>query len=64
MLNEALIVWPSEGQVIIPVLMYLGIGASQGKNPNKGHRYTEIHPKCFKLHILHQMKPYSKVKTN
>ena len=35
---------PSEGRLIIPVLVYLGIGASQGKNPNKGHGYTEIHP--------------------
>ena len=26
--------------------MCLGIGASQGKNPNKGHGYKEIHPKC------------------
>ena len=25
-------------------LVCLGIGASQGKNPNKGHEYTEIHP--------------------
>ena len=33
----------SEGQVI-PVLVYLGIEASQGKNPNKGQKYTEIHP--------------------
>ena len=33
----------SEGWVI-PVLVYLGIEASQGKNPNKRHGYTDIHP--------------------
>ena len=43
MLNETS-VRSSEGLLIIPVLEYLGIGASQGKNPNKGHGYTEIHP--------------------
>ena len=43
MLNETN-VRPSEGRVIVPVLVYLGIGASQGKNPNKGYRYTEIDP--------------------
>ena len=37
---------PSEGRLIIPILVYLGIGVSQGKNPSKGHRYAEIHPKC------------------
>ena len=42
-LNETS-VRPSEGQLIIPVLVYLGIGASQGKTPSKGHRYAEIHP--------------------
>ena len=42
-LNEAS-VRQSEGRLIIPVLVYLGIGTSPGKNPNKGHRYTEIHP--------------------
>ena len=26
------------------MLVYLRIGAGQGKNPNKGHGYTEIHP--------------------
>ena len=36
-LNETS-VWPSEGRLIIPVLVYLGIGASQGKTPSKGHR--------------------------
>ena len=35
---------PSEGQLIIPVLVCLGIGASQGKTPSTGHRYAEIHP--------------------
>ena len=35
---------PSEGRLIIPVLVYLGIRASQGKTPSKGHRYAEIHP--------------------
>ena len=43
MLNETS-VRPSEGRLIIPVLVYLGIGASQGKTPSKGHRYAEIHP--------------------
>ena len=43
MLNEAS-VRSSEGRIIIPGLVYLGIGASQGKNPNKGHEYTKIHP--------------------
>ena len=43
MLNETS-VRSSEGLLIIPVLVYLGIGASQGKNPSKGHRYAEIHP--------------------
>ena len=43
MLNETN-VRPSEGRVIVPVLVYLGIGASQGKNPNKGHGYKEIRP--------------------
>ena len=43
MLNETS-VRSSEGLLIIPVLEYLGIGASQGKNSNKGHGYTEIHP--------------------
>ena len=43
-LNETS-VRPCEGQLIIPVLVYLGgNGATQGKTPNKGHRYTEIHP--------------------
>ena len=28
----------------MPVLVYLGIGASQGKKTNEGHGYTEIHP--------------------
>ena len=42
-LNETS-VRPSEGRLIIPVLVYLGIGASQGKTPSKGHRYAEIHP--------------------
>ena len=52
----------SEGQAI-PVLVYLGIEASQGKNPNKGHGYTKI-IYSVKLHILNQMKAYSRVKTN
>ena len=43
MLNETSL-RPSEEWLIIPVLLYLGIGASQGKNPSKGHGYTEIHP--------------------
>ena len=43
MLNETS-VRSSEGLLIIPVLGYLGIRASQGKNPNKGHGNTEIHP--------------------
>ena len=43
MLNETS-VRPSEGRLVIPVLVYLGIGASQGKKTNKGHGYTEIHP--------------------
>ena len=34
---------PSEGRVIVPVLVYLGIGASQGKKPNKWHGHTKIH---------------------
>ena len=42
-LNETS-VRPSESRLIIPVLVYLGIEASQGKTPNKGRRYTEIHP--------------------
>ena len=42
-LNETS-VRPSEGQLIIPVLVYLGIGASQGKTPSKEHIYSEIHP--------------------
>ena len=29
---------------IKPLRVYLGIGASQAKNPNKRHGYTEIHP--------------------
>ena len=43
MLNETS-VRPSEGQLIILNLVYLGIGASQEKNPDKGHGYIEIHP--------------------
>ena len=43
MLNETS-VRSSEGRFTKPVLVYLGIGTSQGKNPNKGHGYTEIHP--------------------
>ena len=43
MLNETS-VRSSEGRLTIPVLVYLGIGASQGKNPNKGYRFTEIDP--------------------
>ena len=39
MLNETS-VRPSEGRLIIPVLVFLGIGASQGKTPSKGHRYV------------------------
>ena len=42
-LNETS-VRPSEGRLIILVLVYLGIGASQGKNSNKRHRYTEMDP--------------------
>ena len=42
MLNETN-VRPSDGRVIVPVLVYLGIGASQGKNPNKWHGHTQIH---------------------
>ena len=36
-LNETISVWPSKGRLIIPALVYLGIGASQGKTPSKGH---------------------------
>ena len=42
-LNETS-VRPSEGRLNIPVLVFLGIGASQGKTPSKGHRYAEMHP--------------------
>ena len=42
-LNEAS-VRQSEGRLIMPVLVYLEIGASPGEKTNKGHRYTEIHP--------------------
>ena len=42
MLNETS-VRSSVGWLTIPVLVYLEIAASQGKNPNKGHGYTEIH---------------------
>ena len=63
MLNETS-VRSSEGLLIIPVLEYLGIGASQGKNPNKGLGYTEFLYHSVKLHLLHQMKPCSRVTTN
>ena len=63
MLNETS-VRSSEGLLIIPVLEYLGIEASQGKNANKGHGYTEFLYHSVKLHILHQMKPCSRVTTN
>ena len=44
MLNKALLKCkPSEGWVL-PVSVYMGIGASQGKSPKKGHGYTEIDP--------------------
>ena len=43
MLNETNVRSP-KSRLTKPVLVYLGIGASQGKNPNKGHGYTEIHP--------------------
>ena len=49
--------------LIIPVLVYLGIGASRGKKQIKGMD-TERFIHSVKLHILHQMKPYSRVKTN
>ena len=35
---------PSESRLIIPVLVYLVIGASLGKTQSKRHRYAEIHP--------------------
>ena len=41
-LNETS-VRPSKGRLIAPALAYLGIGASQGKTPSKGHRYAEIY---------------------
>ena len=45
MLNETS-VRPSEGLIIITVLLYFAVRASQGKNPNKGRGYKEIHPWC------------------
>ena len=42
-LNETS-VRPSEGRLIIPVLVYIfGNWGNQGKNPSEGHRYAEIH---------------------
>ena len=63
MLNETS-VRSSEGRLTIPVLVYLGIGASQGeKNQIKGMD-TQKFIHSVKLQILHQMKPCSRVKTN
>ena len=49
--------------LIIPVLVYLGIGASQRKNQIEGMD-TQNFIHSVKLHAFHQMKPYSRVKTN
>ena len=50
MLNETSL-RPSEGLIIITVLVYFAVRASQGKNPNKGHGYTDIHPWCSAPHL-------------
>ena len=64
MLNETS-VRSSEGRLTIPYyLLYLGIGASQGKKNQIKGMDTQKFIHSVKLQILHQMKPYSKVKTN
>ena len=47
----------------LTVLVYLEIAASQGKTQIKCMD-TQKFIHSVKLHILHQMKPYSKVKAN
>ena len=63
MLNEALLKCkPSEGRVI-PVLVYLNLSKSRKKNKKRGMDTQKlIH--SVKIHILHQTKPYSRIKTN
>ena len=68
MLNEALLKCkPSEGRVI-PVLVYLNLGKSRKKNKKKKKKKKGMDTQklihSVKIHILHQTKPYSRIKTN
>ena len=61
-LNETS-VSPFEGQLIIPVLVYLELGHVKEKPQVKGIDMQEF-IQSVKFHILHQIKLYSRVKTN
>ena len=44
MLNKALLKCKPYEDQVLPVLVYLGIGVGQGKNPKKGHGCIEKDP--------------------